>query len=102
MTMHRTHLLLKKEQHRALERLARQEGRSVSEVARDLIQSGLEQRQRERFQLQEQRMLALEKARMIRERILNKRDGKPFDFDVNEIINEMREERDDQILGRGD
>jgi predicted DNA-binding protein len=45
MTKIRTHLLLEPEQHKALTQLAQQEGRSVSDLAREIVQTGIEERQ---------------------------------------------------------
>lgn len=41
MPMHRTQLFLEPEQHEALERQAREQGRSISEVVREYVDAGL-------------------------------------------------------------
>lgn len=46
-TLHRTQLLLESAQHKALSRIAEQEGRSVSDLVRGIIQQHLDERGRE-------------------------------------------------------
>jgi len=92
--MHRTQILLEPEQHQALGQIARQEGRSVSDVVRKLVQQALEQREEERQATIARRMDAMERIRQHREEILAERGGKPLDFDVVEAINQAREEQD--------
>lgn len=101
MTKYRTHLLLDPEQHKTMTQIAKREGRSVSYLARELIQEGIEQRQRLYTAEQKRRLLALEKARQVRQAILRERGGAPLDLQFSDLIAELREERDDQILGRG-
>lgn len=47
MPMHRTQLFLEPEQHEALSRQARQEGRTVSELVREYVDLGLERKRAE-------------------------------------------------------
>lgn len=42
MAMHRTQLFLEQTQHEALDRRARQEGRTISEIVREYVDQGLE------------------------------------------------------------
>ena len=44
MAMHRTHVFLEPEQHAALHRQARQEGRTISEIVREYVDLGLARR----------------------------------------------------------
>jgi predicted HicB family RNase H-like nuclease len=101
MALQRTHILLKPEQQKALVEIAQQEGRSVSDLAREIIQQGIDERQKQQEELRAQRLATLEKLRLLRESILARRGGKPFDLDVVQLIKEMREERVDDILGLG-
>jgi hypothetical protein len=102
MGMVRIRLLLKPEQHHALAQLAWQEGRNISEIAREIIQEGIERRQLLPVTQREQRMQALQKARQVRQAILQERGGVPLDLNLSEKIADLREKRDDQILGRRD
>jgi hypothetical protein len=102
MGMVRIRLLLKPEQHHALAQLAWQEGRNISEIAREIIQEGIERRQLLPVTQREQRMQALQKARQVRQAILQERGGVPLDLNLSEMIADLREKRDDQILGRRD
>jgi hypothetical protein len=101
MALHRTHILLETEQINLLKEIARREDRSVSEVARELIQDGITQIQGRSKTERERRLLALENARRVRQAIHDERKGEPLDIDVVDLINQMREERDAEILGRG-
>lgn len=47
MAMHRTRVFLEPEQHAALRRQARQEGRTVSEIVREYVDLGLDRRRAE-------------------------------------------------------
>lgn len=92
--MHRTQILLEPGQHQALGQIARHEGRSISDLVREIIQQALDQREEERNATIARRLAALDRIREHREAILARRGGKPLDFDVVEEINQAREERD--------
>lgn len=100
MAMQRTHIMLDPEQKRDLEEIAQQQGRSVSELAREYITDGIERFNLERTETIQRRLAALERAEQVREMIRLERGGKPLDVDIVEIIQEMREERGDDILNR--
>jgi hypothetical protein len=92
--LQRVNLLLEKRQRQALERLARQRNRSVSDLVREYITAGL----KEDNSQQRERLLALEHAREISARILKRRKGKPLP-DAVKVIENMREERVNELLG---
>ena len=92
--LQRVNLLLEQRQRDALEKLARQKNRSVSDLVREYITVGL----REDNSQQRERRLALEQAKIIRAQILKRRKGKPLP-DVTKIIEKMREERVNELLG---
>jgi predicted CopG family antitoxin len=96
--LYRTQILLEPEQHRALARIASQEGRSISDVVREMLRQQLEQRTLAEGAERQRYLEGLERIREHREAILKERGGKPIDIDVVELINQMREERDAQIL----
>jgi len=93
-TLQRVNLLLERRQREALERLARQKGRSVSDLVRTYVTMGLSEENNQ----QRERMLALENARALKQRILERRGGKPITDSV-EVIDQMREERMSELLG---
>src|SRR5688572_24098333 len=95
--MYRTQILLEPEQHKALAEIARREARSVSDVVREMLRQQLGQRREKADHDRQRRLLALERITEHREAILRRRGGKPFDIDVAEEINRMREERDEEI-----
>lgn len=93
--LQRVNLLLERRQREALERLAARKNRSVSDLVREYITAGL----REDNSQQRERALALEQARELSARILKRRKGKPLP-DAVKIIEQAREERVHELLGR--
>lgn len=98
----RTHLLLEPEQHRSLAQIAQREGRSVSDITREIVQEGINQRQQSYAVEMNKRLQALERARQVRQAILAARGGEPLNLDIPALMDELRHDRDDQILNRGD
>lgn len=94
--LQRVNLLLERRQREALERLAIQKKRSVSDLVREYIAAGL----REDYSRERERMLALEHARALSARVLKRRKGKPLTDSV-EVIEKIRAERTNELLGRG-
>ncbi|MCC6300105.1 MAG: hypothetical protein IT314_12460 [Anaerolineales bacterium] len=93
--LQRVNLLLERRQREALEKLAAQKNRSVSDLVREYITAGLQEdnsRQRERA-------LALQYGRELSARILKRRKGKPLP-DIVKLMEKMREERVRELLGR--
>jgi len=93
--LQRVNLLLERRQREALERLARQRNRSVSDLVREYIATGLQAENSQR----RERMLALENARVLTARILKRRKGKPITNSVK-VVEQIREERTNDLLGR--
>ena len=93
--LQRVNLLLERRQREALERLARQKNRSVSDLVREYIAAGLQ----EESSQQRERMLALENARALKQRILKRRKGKHITSAIK-VVDQMREERVNELLGR--
>jgi predicted CopG family antitoxin len=85
--LQRVNLLLEQRQREALEKLAREKNRSVSDLVREYITAGL----REDNSQQRERKLALERAEV--------RKGRPLP-DITKVIEQMREERINELLGR--
>jgi hypothetical protein len=94
--LQRVNLLLEKRQREALEKLARQRNRSVSDLVREYIAAGL----KEDNSQQRERLLALEHARALRARIMKRRKNKPLTNSVK-ALERMRNERVNELLGRG-
>lgn len=95
-SLQRVNLLLEKRQHAALKKLARLRNRSVSDLAREYIAAGLKQDDRRR----EERLLALENARALKARIAKRRKNKRLTNLIG-ILEQVRSERTDEVLGRG-
>jgi predicted DNA-binding protein len=66
---YRAQILLEPEQHQALQQIARREGRSLSDVAREVIQAGLDARQSDSEETWNRRRQAMQKLRQIREAV---------------------------------
>jgi hypothetical protein len=94
--LQRVNLMLERRQREALERLAAQKNRSVSDLVREYIAAGL----REDSSEQRERTLALEDARALSARILKRRRGKPLTNSIK-VLEKIREERANELLGRG-
>jgi len=93
--LYRTQILLRPEQHRRLQEIARREKRSISQISRDLLEYALRQRER----AVEARLQGVYAAHQVAERILQERGGVPIDVDVVALLHEAREERES---ARGD
>lgn len=93
--LHRAQILLDEEQHRALAAQARAEGRSISDLTREIIAHYLANLESERRQ---RALGALERARELRQEMRRQHGGRPLATDVTDLIRRMREERDEQIL----
>jgi hypothetical protein len=92
--LQRVNLMLERRQREELERRARQSGRSVSELVRAYITKGLSQED----DPQAERLQALENARALKKRVLERRGGKPLTDSVD-VIEQVRQERLDELLG---
>ena len=97
---HRTQLLLEPEQYEGLKSIAEREHRSLSDMLREIVQRELDRRGQDARETLKLQLAGLDRIRQHREDILASRGGKPIDWDVVELINQMREERDDEIASR--
>jgi len=89
-TLYRAQLLLETEQHEALARIAEEEGRSVSDLVREIVQRHLDERAREAQSAAALR--ALGRLTHVRERLRETRgvyEGDP--------LAEVRAEREDDV-----
>ena len=66
---YRAQILLEPEQHQALQQIAKREGRSLSDVAREVIQAGLKARQSDSEEIWENRKQAMLKLNKIRDAV---------------------------------
>ncbi len=92
--LQRVNLLLERRQREALEKLARQRNRSVSDLVREYVAAGLKE---DNIQ-QRERLLALENARALKERVMKRRKGKRLTKSVK-VLEQVREERVNELLG---
>ncbi|MCW5849153.1 MAG: hypothetical protein KIT87_03640 [Anaerolineae bacterium] len=102
-TLYRTEILLEPAQHQALAEIAQCEGRSISDIAREMIGEKLAERQPAQVPNGDEYLALLDRLSREWQQAYAARGGREPDFDVVEEINKMREERDAEILfGRGD
>jgi hypothetical protein len=97
--LHRTQILLEPEQHRALAEIARREGRSLSDVVREMLRQQIEHQKNVAEAVIERRLAALDRIRRQNEEALALRGGKPLEIDISELLNRARKERDERNLG---
>ena len=101
--LYRAQILIEQGQRKTLSQIARQEGRSMSDVARELIRLGLAARGDTPEMRGRRRDRALARAAQLRAAIQRRRGGQPLDIDVAELLRSIREERDAAIsLGIAD
>jgi len=92
MTMQRVQMLLEPRQRQILAKLAQAQGKSIAEITRQAIDTGLEQ------MTQNERKIQLSAALKAAQKL---RDSMPMlDIDVVADIRQMREERDDELFNR--
>lgn len=94
--MHRAQILLDREQHQALAQIAQREGTSISEIVRTAVHQWLAERREDG--LLRRRLEALQQVGQHRQAILARREGKPLEIDVAATIQQIREERHDELL----
>jgi predicted transcriptional regulator len=87
--MYRAQLLLQQALHHRLRQIAKRENRSISEIARTLLENALDRYEQERAT----RLERVNALRRVAEKILQERAGRPLDLDVVELIGEEREKR---------
>ena len=97
-SLHRTQILLERDQYEALTAIARREGRSLSEVVRTFLQQQLDQEQQAAASRLQRQLATLERIREHRQEILDTRGGIPLDLDVVDMIRQGREEQDEFIF----
>ena len=96
--MHRTQILIEPELHEALAEIAQLEKRSVSDLIREMLDAQLKQRKQGVLTKQKQRLDALARIQQHRQAILDRRQGKPLQFDIVDLIEQSRNERDAEIF----
>jgi hypothetical protein len=93
-TKYRAQILLEPEQHTALAEIAQRQGRSISEVTREIVAQYLVQQEDNLHQRQE----VMEQIKQFKAQVLVRRGGKPIEIDVTRLIEEMRTERSDELF----
>ena len=97
MPLQRVQMLLEPKQRCKLAELAKTQGKSIAEITRQAINLGLAQMVQNSQQV---RMLAaLEAAQALRQQ-MRQRNGQLLDIQVVEDIQQMRDERDEELSRR--
>jgi predicted DNA-binding protein len=91
-TKYRAQILLEPEQHKTLQEIAEREGRSLSDVAREVIQKGLDAREHEMEAIWQKRAAALQRLDQIREAIQEQQG-----IYEGDLLGEVRSEREQQL-----
>lgn len=94
--LRRVQMLMEAEQHAALAEVASREGKSLAEVTRYVITLGLKQLSQQ--DALARRARALQRADDLAARI-RARNGGPLKDEVVETLQQLREERDEQLAG---
>jgi hypothetical protein len=95
----RTQILLEPEQHRALADVAQAENRSLSDVIREMLAQQLAQRRRRTESKRQRRLDALARIRKHQQEIVTRRGGHRLELDAVALIEQVRDERDDELIG---
>jgi hypothetical protein len=94
--MHRAQILLEPEQHQELAEIAQERGTSISEIVRTAVREWLAERSQD--EIVRQRLEALKQIEQHRKAILARREGRPLEIDIARTVEQIREERDDELL----
>ncbi len=94
--MHRAQILLDPNQHKKLAEIAQQEGTSISEIVRTAVQEWLDERKDD--EILRRRLEALEIVDQHRQAVLARRKGIPLEIDLEATIDQLRTERDDELI----
>jgi len=94
--MRRAQILLEPDQHQKLAEIAQREDTSISEIVRTAVQEWLNQR--EDAEVLRRRLEALEQVDKHRQAILARRNGEPLEVDVAATLEQLREERDNELI----
>jgi len=92
--LYRAQILIEQRQRKTLAQIARQEGRSISDVARELIRLGLEARSETVEARWRKRARILTRAAQQRAAMRQRRGGRPVAIDPAALLQSVREERD--------
>lgn len=98
--LHRTQILLREEQHEELSTLAARRGISLSELIRNLVDTELQIEEEQLRARSDRKLRALAEVASHARDALRNRGGKPLEVDLAALIEESREQRDDEIVGR--
>jgi len=94
--MHRAQILLDPDQHKVLGEKAQREGTSISEIVRQAVDQLLNAERTER--IIRKRLQALDEIEQDKQAILDRRKGVPITADPSEILDQIRANRDDELL----
>jgi hypothetical protein len=96
--MNSIQIVLKPEQRRTLSEIAAQENKSISEIAESMLDEAISRKKEADNRKQFGKIEALNRIRKHRAEILAKRKPHPLNADIAAILNEIRDERDADIV----
>ena len=99
--MHRAQILLDEGQHRALQNLAKSQGRSISSVVREMINKQLQKYREEQDSIFLRQSAVINRIRRHKADLVNRRHGNAIEIEVVRMIDENRDERDAAIFESG-
>ena len=97
--MHRTQILLEPTQHAWLADVARSEERSISDLIREMVNSQIQERERQTETTKKRQLAALERISQRCEKMLEEMGGQPIPVEGTDVIDRIREERSAEIYG---
>jgi hypothetical protein len=88
------HVAIPQEQERMLNQIAHQEGQSLDALVEQLLQEGIEKRQKSQYSHSRlERLQALARIEEHRQTFLARRNNVPLNIEPTEILDQIREER---------
>ena len=92
--MHRAQILLEHNQHQQIAEIAERENTSISELVRQAVDQFL--LERNEGEALKKHLSAFQEIAQHYQAILNRRGGSPLDFDTTILIEQIRNERDQE------
>lgn len=80
------------QQSQILQQMAQRDGKTVSNLVEQIIQEAIDRQQRQTLN---QQLARLARIREHRSDMLTRRQGRPLQVDIIAVVDELREERDD-------
>lgn len=93
--MNSLQIRLNPQQSQILMQIAEEEGQAILKLVEQIIQEAIERRQKQTLA---EKIAGFERIKQHRDAILARRQGKTLQIDVTQLLDEIREERDEQLF----